>query len=358
MKSTKTKKIPCSICGTPVTVSVYTHRVYCERCRKKRYKNRPDLQASYRYKHTEKGKKAKEKDERNHKERWTKYFHSKKGWEKARERQKKYYKQKYKQSYENRYKRQKEVLDLIDDLLNEKSIREHSFYDLKDNKHLRVDGYYPNHKIILEVHGIQHYLPTTFSKKMDVYTAVENTQTYQRRDFLKQEYCLKNNLNYIVVPYKVPLSNVPKLVQDQILNKNTRIITVGKWFRFAYAHKLISNYLDELENELLFGKCNNYFGHGHNAKLYVEVKGFVDPLTGMVINFNELSRIVKKYILDVFDHKHLNLDLKTLFNNKTTTSENTLQVIWNILKPELPILNKLIFYEAENSVSELKREDI
>ena len=205
---------------------------------------------------------------------------------------------------------------------------------------------FDKNKVILDINAIHDYLATTNN--------LLNKALY--RKYLLQEYCLKNKIKYVIIPYAIPINQVKKLIEAQVTLP--QVLSVGKWFSFAYAHKLESSYLNQLENDKIFGKCNNFYSHGHNARLYVEVKGFVDPLTGMVINYNDLSRIVKEKVLEVFDHKHLNYDLKHLFEDKTTTSENTLQVIWNILKPELPILNKLIFYEAENSVSELKREDI
>ena len=356
--SKDTKIIPCEICGAPVEVSKYTWRTYCDKCREEKYKNRPDLRASYKYRHSEKGKETKRRDEKRNKHRFEKYYKSEKGWKKRIEQRRRYNAEKRKKLYQDRYKRQKEVLDIIDDMLKEKSKREHVFYDLVDpitGKHPRVDGYYEKHKLIVEVHGIQHYIPTQFSKKMSFWEALINTYTYKRRDFIKQEYCIDKNLNFIVVPYAIPIKDVPALVEDQIKNKWSRIVRVGKWFRFSYGHRLESPYLDDFENYVVFGKCNNLFGHGHNAKLYVEVKGFVDPLTGMVINFVDLDWIVSR-VINKFDHQNLNTIDK--YGNMTTTSENTLRVLWELLKPELPILNRLVFYETENSVSELRKEDM
>ncbi len=72
-------------------------------------------------------------------------------------------------------------------------------------------------------------------------------------------------------------------------------IRVTKQFNFESAHALW-NY---------DGKCKNI--HGHTYKLFVTVIG--EPIKddsshklGMVIDFGDLKKIVKTYIVDVFDH--------------------------------------------------------
>jgi len=60
----------------------------------------------------------------------------------------------------------------------------------------------------------------------------------------------------------------------------------------------------------------------------------------MVINFSDLSRIVKENVIEVLDHKYLN-DFIVL-----PTCENILTDIWNILKPKLSGLEELKLYET------------
>jgi len=72
-------------------------------------------------------------------------------------------------------------------------------------------------------------------------------------------------------------------------------IRITKEFTFEMAHALL-NY---------DGPCRNI--HGHSYKLYVTVKGNIleeksSPKLGMVMDFSDLKRIVKKYIIDYFDH--------------------------------------------------------
>jgi len=115
-------------------------------------------------------------------------------------------------------------------------------------------------------------------------------------------------------------------------------MTVTKSFEFDGAHKLGNSGWSEEKNREVFGKCCNL--HGHRWTLYVTVKGFIDVDTGMVINFSDLSRIVKENVIEVLDHKYLN-DFIVL-----PTCENILTDIWNILKPKLSGLEELKLYET------------
>lgn len=73
------------------------------------------------------------------------------------------------------------------------------------------------------------------------------------------------------------------------------VIRVTKEFSFEMAHAL-RNY---------DGPCRNV--HGHSYRLFVTLSGVpVDdpdnPKNGMVIDFTDLKRIVKKEIVSIFDH--------------------------------------------------------
>jgi len=75
----------------------------------------------------------------------------------------------------------------------------------------------------------------------------------------------------------------------------TSIIRVTKEFSFEMAHALW-NY---------DGPCRNV--HGHSYRLFVTLYGKPldekdNPKNGMVIDFSDLKRIVKREIIDLFDH--------------------------------------------------------
>ena len=108
---------------------------------------------------------------------------------------------------------------------------------------------------------------------------------------------------------------------------------VRKEYRFEAAH-FIHNHP---------GRCRNL--HGHSYRLFVSVEGPVDAETGMVLDFEGLSRIVREQVLQKLDHHFLN-DLIPL-----PTSENISAWIWEQLKPELPGLCQLELFEtADNCV--------
>src|SRR5665648_247887 len=73
------------------------------------------------------------------------------------------------------------------------------------------------------------------------------------------------------------------------------VIRVTKEFTFEMAHALW-NY---------DGPCRNV--HGHSYRLFVTISGVPveepgNPKNGMVIDFSDLKYIVKKEIVNVFDH--------------------------------------------------------
>jgi len=89
------------------------------------------------------------------------------------------------------------------------------------------------------------------------------------------------------------------------------------------------------------GKCRRL--HGHNYKLLVSLEGQVNPETGMIIDFGDLSRIVQEKVILYLDHKLLN-DLITL-----ATTENIAFWIWDQLKPELPGLCQVELFDTAES---------
>ena len=109
---------------------------------------------------------------------------------------------------------------------------------------------------------------------------------------------------------------------------------------FNSAHRLHnSNWSDE-KNLKVFGKCNNPNYHGHNYELEVKVIGTVNEDTGYVIDTKQLSDLIKEHVLDKFDHKNLNLDVKE-FKDLNPTAENIAIVVFNILRPLIEGNNEL-----------------
>lgn len=107
--------------------------------------------------------------------------------------------------------------------------------------------------------------------------------------------------------------------------------------RFNAAHRLHVEEWSAEKNKLVFGKCNNPNYHGHNYLVEVRVTGPIDELTGFVMDAKELSDLIKKHVIDPFDHRNLNLDVPD-FKDLNPTAENIAKIIFQKLRPHiLPI---------------------
>jgi 6-pyruvoyltetrahydropterin/6-carboxytetrahydropterin synthase len=108
-------------------------------------------------------------------------------------------------------------------------------------------------------------------------------------------------------------------------------VSVTRRYRFCAAHRLHTDFLTPQQNWAAFGKCNNPNGHGHNYVVLVTVKSG----TGQeACQLEHLDRIVEKTIVSRFDHHDLNQD--PAFINTTTTGENLVKLIWDLLVEKVP----------------------
>lgn len=130
-------------------------------------------------------------------------------------------------------------------------------------------------------------------------------------------------------------------------------VTVCRKEHFNAAHRLHNPAWSEEQNQRVFGKCNNPHYHGHNYELTVRLTGEVDPDTGYVYDMKRLSDLIKREILDTFDHRNLNLDTEE-FRHLNPTAENIAVVIWNRLRPHLaaPLGLSVTLYETERNFVE------
>jgi 6-pyruvoyltetrahydropterin/6-carboxytetrahydropterin synthase len=101
-------------------------------------------------------------------------------------------------------------------------------------------------------------------------------------------------------------------------------------YLFSASHRLHCDGLSESENQAIYGKCNNPYGHGHNYALEVTVSGQVEPGTGMICNLSDLDHSVQREVLERFDHENLNA--RQEFVTTVPTTENLSEVIFNILQ--------------------------
>ena len=111
-------------------------------------------------------------------------------------------------------------------------------------------------------------------------------------------------------------------------------VAVFRREHFNAAHRLYNPSWDEARNEEVFGKCALPHYHGHNYELEVKITGKPDKKTGYVMDLKKLSELVKKEVLERFDHKNLNLDTEE-FKKLNPTAENIAIVIYEILRPHI-----------------------
>jgi 6-pyruvoyltetrahydropterin/6-carboxytetrahydropterin synthase len=111
-------------------------------------------------------------------------------------------------------------------------------------------------------------------------------------------------------------------------------VTVTRRYRFCAAHRLHTDHLSSEENWAAFGKCNNPNGHGHNYVVLVTVAAGGGSVTGNPVELARLDQIVMERIVRRFDHHDLNQD--PAFATNTTTGENLVLLIWDLLAPHLP----------------------
>ena len=140
---------------------------------------------------------------------------------------------------------------------------------------------------------------------------------------------------------------------------------ITKEFKFEMAHALHG----------YDGLCANI--HGHSYRLWVTVMGKIKRESGfvkngMVIDFDELKKIVKPLIIDKYDHclvlnansPHSKIDLsafdKVFHLPYQPTSENLVEDFALKIKEQLPkniALKKVILSETATSYAEWNADD-
>ena len=134
---------------------------------------------------------------------------------------------------------------------------------------------------------------------------------------------------------------------------------VTRRYKFSASHRLHSGALTETENEAVYGKCNNPFGHGHNYVLEVTVRGPVDPVTGRVTALGALDEFVTEEIVSRYDHRNLNEEVEELAGLVPTT-----EVVSAVIHARLdagwpanwPALDRVRIWETRNNIFEVSKE--
>ncbi len=107
-------------------------------------------------------------------------------------------------------------------------------------------------------------------------------------------------------------------------------LTLTRRYAFSASHRLHNAALSNEENQRIYGKCNNPYGHGHNYVVEVTVAGPVDDATGMIANLADLDAFVNREVVEPFDHINLNEQVPA-FRAPVPTTENLCREIFGRL---------------------------
>jgi hypothetical protein len=81
-------------------------------------------------------------------------------------------------------------------------ISQYRFKDCKYKRPTPFDFYLPEHNCCIEYNGVQHYKPSDFSyNHKNVEESKKTFEIQVENDNIKRDYCLKNNIELIEIPY-------------------------------------------------------------------------------------------------------------------------------------------------------------
>ena len=131
---------------------------------------------------------------------------------------------------------------------------------------------------------------------------------------------------------------------------------LARRYRFSASHRLHSSQLGEEENQRVYGKCNNPYGHGHNYVVEVSMSGPVDTATGMIANLNDLDTFVQQEIIEPFDHKYLNEEVPEFRVRIPTTENLCVEIFRRLSRFPQARLERVRVEETERNSFEYKGE--
>ena len=131
--------------------------------------------------------------------------------------------------------------------------------------------------------------------------------------------------------------------------------SLSRIYHFSAAHRLHSKQLREDENLLIYDKCNNINGHGHDYKLEVSIIGIPDIDTGMILPLQDFDSKVWS-VLKQLNYKYLDKEVD-FFKQVVSTGENIIQYLWVELDDLFPknMLYHLKLWETNNNYFEFCR---
>lgn len=106
--------------------------------------------------------------------------------------------------------------------------------------------------------------------------------------------------------------------------------------KFAAAHRYRRPEWDDARNEATFGPCAWPSFHGHSYVCDVAVSGNIDSETGFIVDLGKLDAILRREVIQKFDHRNINLDVPEFADGKLVPSgENLARFILDRIQKEL-----------------------
>ena len=93
------------------------------------------------------------------------------------------------------------------------------FDDCKDKNTLPFDYYLPDNNIAIEYDGEQHYMPVNWNGQMTDQELMNALQLTQKHDEIKTDYCTRNNIGLIRIPYWEK-NNLEAFIFDNLVGYN------------------------------------------------------------------------------------------------------------------------------------------
>jgi 6-pyruvoyltetrahydropterin/6-carboxytetrahydropterin synthase len=149
------------------------------------------------------------------------------------------------------------------------------------------------------------------------------------------------------------LEETPKLFGEIMSTPFRNYMTLSRSYEFAASHRLHVPTMSKEKNLELFGKCNNPAGHGHNYVLEVTVEGLPDPISGRMVDLDEMDRRVAELVVERYDHRNLSVDIPELKDTVATT-EVVAQMIFARLEGNIPgKLQRIRLFETARNCFEV-----
>lgn len=100
--------------------------------------------------------------------------------------------------------------------------------------------------------------------------------------------------------------------------------TLTRRVKFAAAHRYRRPEWDDARNQATFGACAWPSYHGHSYVCDVTVAGGIDPVTGFIVDLGKLDDVLRREVVQKFDHRNINVDVPEFADGKLVPSGENL----------------------------------